>query len=269
MKTAPRLRLDNERRILDQFGGRSMFRRLIDEIHDPPFLVLEHLDDDLLKASNTKTLNRTKLKDVAGRLLRAIELLHENRYTHTDVKPDNVLVDYREGPNRFSDVVLNDFGETCQIDPADKSDGTAIGASIFPSPEATPNLRWGPPTDIWSFGATMISLIFGEDYHSFRPEGAQVGDEDYDVLLFLNQVELFWPFEQKFQEIADPARLEIVTMAIKHVGEKENRRWFCRAQDKELLPGDREFICEIMRLDPRDRPTAKELSGDEWLERVD
>jgi hypothetical protein len=30
-----------------------------------------------------------------------------------------------------------------------------MGAAIFRSPEAMLNLRWGPSTDIWSFGATV------------------------------------------------------------------------------------------------------------------
>lgn len=34
-----------------------------------------------------------------------------------------------------------------------------IGATIFRSPEAMLNLIWGPPTDIWSLGATA-SIIF-------------------------------------------------------------------------------------------------------------
>ena len=40
------------------------------------------------------------------------------------------------------------------------------------------------------------------------------------------------------------------------------------AEDKELAEEDRTFICKIMKLDPRDRPTAKELLQDPWLKDV-
>lgn len=111
-----------------------------------------------------------------------------------------------------------------------------------------------------------MSLIFGEDYHIFEPNDSKVGDEAYDWLVFLNRVELFGPLRLKFQEILNKERLEIATMAINHVLAKERPRRFCSAVDRELGPGDREFICRIMRLEPRERPTAKELLEDEWLE---
>jgi hypothetical protein len=55
-----------------------------------------------------------------------------------DNKPDNVLVNYREGSARFSDVQLGDCGDTCMVDPnADPlEEGHVIGAAIFRSPEA-------------------------------------------------------------------------------------------------------------------------------------
>jgi casein kinase II subunit alpha len=83
-----------------------------------------------------------------------------NRQT-TDVKPDNVLVNYGSGPARFSDVALGDCGDVFRVDlNADprnmaKEDGHIIGAAIYRSPEAMLNLRWGTATDIWSFGATV------------------------------------------------------------------------------------------------------------------
>lgn len=36
--------------------------------------------------------------------------------------------------------------------------GHVIGAHMFRSPEAMLSLRWGTPTDIWSFGTTVSDL---------------------------------------------------------------------------------------------------------------
>ena len=36
--------------------------------------------------------------------------------------------------------------------------------------------------------------------------------------------------------------------------------------DEELSQKDKDFLLGIMKLDPRDRPTAKELLQDEWFE---
>ena len=76
-----------------------------------------------------------------------------------DVKPDNILLNLRSGPDfrHISEVQLDDCGDVCRFDPnADPfKEGHIIGAAIFRSPEAMLNLRWGPPTDIWSLGATV------------------------------------------------------------------------------------------------------------------
>lgn len=56
---------------------------MVDETKDPPLLVLQHLDDNLLHASNVKTLEGSDVKFVAKRVLQAIQVLHEDGYTHT------------------------------------------------------------------------------------------------------------------------------------------------------------------------------------------
>jgi casein kinase II subunit alpha len=57
------------------------------------------------------------------------------------------------------DVELADLGDVCRIAPEEYlkvgESGPHMGAAIFRSPEAMLQLRWGPSTDIWSFGATV------------------------------------------------------------------------------------------------------------------
>lgn len=36
--------------------------------------------------------------------------------------------------------------------------------------------------------------------------------------------------------------------------------------DREITNEDKAFILKLMKLDPRDRPTAKELLHDEWFQ---
>lgn len=85
----------------------------------------------------------------------------------TDIKPDNILINYdgEGGVIRIKDVELSDFGDTCRIDPREHMKpgefGEPIGAHIFRSPEALLSLRWGAPTDIWSFGTTVSITSLG------------------------------------------------------------------------------------------------------------
>lgn len=69
-----------------------------------------------------------------------------------DIKPDNILINHSNNENRFSDIKLADCGDSTHIDSVIEEH--VIGATIFRSPEAMLNLIWGPPTDIWSLGAT-------------------------------------------------------------------------------------------------------------------
>lgn len=87
VKSVNHFRLQNERDVLLRFQKRtSAIRPLLDEIEDPmgpPALILRHLDDDVLHASNTKRLTRLEVKYIAKRVLEALSLLHSEGFVHT------------------------------------------------------------------------------------------------------------------------------------------------------------------------------------------
>ena len=88
VKTAPQGRLENERDVLRNFRTSPNIRQLLDETKNPPSLILQHLDDNLLHASSVKTLRSSDVKFVAKRVLQAIQVLHEEGYTHTGMLID-------------------------------------------------------------------------------------------------------------------------------------------------------------------------------------
>jgi casein kinase II subunit alpha len=67
-------------------------------------------------------------------------------------------------------------------------------------------------------------------------------------LLPLNYLEILPEDDERFVILGDATQYII-----------DNNKWkpFAQAVDKELAVEDRTFICRIMQLDPRDRPTAK------------
>ena len=83
--------------------------------------------------------------------------------------------------------------------------------------------------------------------------------------MLIKQVSIFGPVPLSYGEIADEERLGILTSVINLVNDHNLQRPFCMSADKELSRDDRIFISKIMKLDPRDRPTAKELLQDEWF----
>lgn len=83
--------------------------------------------------------------------------------------------------------------------------------------------------------------------------------------VLLKQVGIFGPVPLRYAEIADDERLGVLTAVINIVNQHNLRKPFHLSADEELSREDRTFICKIMKFDPRDRPTAKELLQDEWF----
>lgn len=94
--------LQNERNILLRFQNKTPYiRPLIDEVDSvPATLILRHLDDDVLHASNSKRLTRLEVKYVANRLLKALEILHDEGFVHTGMFYLSKLLFYVNLSNR-------------------------------------------------------------------------------------------------------------------------------------------------------------------------
>lgn len=72
----------------------------------------------------------------------------------------------------------------------------------------------------------------------------------------------FGPFPDSFQEIADENASAVVELLHSLGPPTKPFRLVTRC---EIPPADRDFILKIMKLDPRDRPTADMLLEDEWF----
>jgi casein kinase II subunit alpha len=83
IKTAPKGRLDSECEVLKYFRNHQSIRPLLDEIREPPCLVLKHLDDTVLHASNTKRLGKSDIRFVTKRVLEALKSLRKAGFVHT------------------------------------------------------------------------------------------------------------------------------------------------------------------------------------------
>lgn len=111
----------------------------------------------------------------------------------------------------------------------------------------------------------MISLIFGGDWHICSTAKVGFDDENYNFWVFVEQVRRFGPFNNHFEELADEESLSICAAANLYI--HENQKWlpFSRSEDEELAIPDRDFVARMLKLDPRERPTAKELLQDPWI----
>ncbi|GAB1312314.1 Serine/threonine protein kinase [Madurella fahalii] len=261
-------RLRNEADVLKHYQSGTLFLRpLVDEIRgpaDPPSIVLRYLDGDVLTESNKKRLSPPEIKKVARCVLEALRVLHRDGMVHTDVKLDNVFINHGGDGQRFSDASSATAEALYPSGPRSREKGTL---SVLASPAAL-RLRSSCPgctaTDIWSFGTAMLSLWFGGGYHLFNPKVEMVDPEDdaYELTVLKRMHKFFGPYPQSYNDFNDLGTMTIINF-INRQGPPAKP--FARAGPMEILPADKEFILQIMKLDPRDRPAAEELLADVWF----
>ena len=109
----------------------------------------------------------------------------------------------------------------------------------------------------------LMSLFFG-NYHIFNPR-VPIDDPKYDRIVLERMHMFFGPFPLTYKTLADTETLNYLADVMSSVPQ---RKPFHLIKDKEFESEDKTFLVKIMKLDPRDRPTAKELLEDAWFSRM-
>ena len=123
-----------------------------------PFLVMELVEARTLSTviSAEGPLSPRRTAEVGLAVLGALEAAHEQGIVHRDVKPSNVLL-CEDGR-----VVLTDFGiATFTGDSSITSTGLLLGSPSYIAPERARGEVPGPPSDLWSLGATLFTAVEG------------------------------------------------------------------------------------------------------------
>ncbi|MFD4503981.1 protein kinase [Streptomyces sp. NPDC058457] len=90
-------------------------------------------------------------------LVAALRQVHAGGVLHRDIKPGNVLVESTAGR-----VVLTDFGiAAIQDAKALTMVGMLVGSPDYMAPERISGRPQGPPSDVWSLGATLCAALGG------------------------------------------------------------------------------------------------------------
>ena len=151
---------------------------------------------------------------------------------HMDLKPANILI--KSGNFLVADFGISKFRSLDEIPTTDNIQITPE----YAAPETIKSLKQVPACDIWSLGCVfleMLTVIAGRnlsDFAEFRR--TELGDKSFHMTL---------------EKTNDWTRMLIV----------EQRRRNCSSDQDRHIPLD--MIHEMLREDPDDRPTAREI----WL----
>src|SRR6476661_7044003 len=123
-----------------------------------PYLVMELVEARTL-AEVVRTdgpLTPREAAEVGIAVIGALEAAHAQGIVHRDVKPGNVLL------RPDGRVVLTDFGiATSTGDASITSTGLLLGSPSYIAPERARGEQPGPPSDLWSLGATLYTAVEG------------------------------------------------------------------------------------------------------------
>ncbi len=154
----------DEARLLAQFNHPNIIGvRRVFEQNDTAYMVLDLVKgmtfEKWLRGLDSRP-TQDELDLVAGPLLSALELVHENRTWHLDISPENIMVRAADGA-----PLLLDFGASrFEI----KQHSQLVSALVFKSGYSAPEQytsnadRYGPWTDIYAFAATLYRAVTGE-----------------------------------------------------------------------------------------------------------
>ncbi|MFE2181249.1 serine/threonine-protein kinase [Streptomyces sp. NPDC059455] len=121
---------------------------IVMELIDGPNLARRIADDGPLTPRHTAALGL--------QLLGALEAVHAAGALHRDIKPANVLL------RRDGGAVLTDFGiAALEDDESLTTTGELLGSIGYMAPERLTAEEVGPPSDLWSLGATLSAVASG------------------------------------------------------------------------------------------------------------
>lgn len=131
------------------------------------YYVMQFLGDTtLLKFIEQKggSLDEDTALGITRKLAISLGYLHKHMMTHLDVKPDNIMIDYKDGSLR---PILIDFGLCChygkngEITAKVAAVGTSTGYS--PMEQYVPGgvKSFTPQADIYALGATLFHMLTG------------------------------------------------------------------------------------------------------------
>merc|ERR1712217_132900 len=121
---------------------------------------------DVIEKNNLNGFTMAEVRDFGRQIFEAVAYCHKHKLTHTDLKPENVLLcdEVRDTADGKGWVVTSthtkmiDFGGVTY---EDEYHASMINTRQYRAPEVMLALGWSHPSDIWSAACMLPELLKG------------------------------------------------------------------------------------------------------------
>lgn len=188
------------RLLKERVGNHPHFVRLHDvSLEDSPYYIAMDYVEGLDLASWTDSLggvSRISLETRISIIIQAagaLQAAHDAGILHRDIKPNNILIEEKDGPGQFPHVYVSDFGigqlisdDTLSVGGTrlgftrtvlDGSQYSGAGSHRYMAPELLSGDRATVRSDIYALGVVLYQLIVG-NLHAAVPVDWQENIED-------------------------------------------------------------------------------------------
>jgi eukaryotic-like serine/threonine-protein kinase len=182
---------------------------------DQPYIVMEFLNGKTLDEIKHRNDDYHTFRAIAGQLLEGLEVAHENKLFHGDIKPQNIMV--VPCPTKNQPIVkLFDFGLSRILGKNLKQvideDDTILGSLNYMAPEQFRGDLVDARTDLYSAGIILYELLAGK-----LPFEAEDPHKWIERVVFEKPVPL--------REARPGIPMEIATTVMRMIDPEPNRRF--------------------------------------------
>lgn len=229
----------------------------INEAHGP-FLVTEFLpgDDCATKLGRVGAFPASEVCRIGLEVLNALSEAHAMGIIHGDLKPSNIFLMTVEG-QREPVVKVLDFGVASLIEEGQHEESTLDGRIVrgsiqYMSPEQFTQSKLTPASDLYTFGATLYSLLTNSSVFEGEPE-EQIRRKLRESPSTVNAA--------KMAEVCPPALSELVLNCLAR--KPSERPSSAQALHKRL-----EYVMSTLAATVEFQPTttAVDVSVPDWLQ---